>query len=95
MRFLRRLLARAANLARGRRSDRRLREEIEEHIALQTEENLRAGMPAAEARRQAVLKFGAVEAIREDYHAEHGLPFLETVTQDVRFVMKGGKTFVR
>ena len=88
MRFLRRLLARAANFARVRRSDRRLREEIEEHLTLQTEENLRAGMPAAEARRQAVLKFGAVEAIREDYHAEEGLPFLETLTQDLRFALR-------
>ena len=83
MRFLRRLLARAAHFATARRSDRRLREEIEEHIALQTEENLRAGMPAAEARRQAVLKFGAVEAVREHYHAEHSLPVFENLAQDL------------
>jgi len=29
----------------------RLKEEIAEHIALQTEENLHVGMPPAEARR--------------------------------------------
>src|SRR6516165_6201457 len=88
MRFLRRLLARAANFATGRRSDRRLREEIEEHIALQTEENLRAGMPAAEARRQAVMKFGAVEAVREHYHAEHSLPVFENLAQDLRYAVR-------
>ena len=88
MRFLRRLLTRAANFTRGRRSDRRLRDEIEEHLALQTEENLHAGMSAVEARRQAVLKFGAVEAVREDYHAELGLPFLETLLQDSRFAFR-------
>ncbi len=88
MRFVRRLLTRAANFARGKRSDRRLREEMEEHVTLQTEENLRAGMPAAEARRQAVLKFGAVEAVNEDYHAEEGLPFLETLMQDLRFALR-------
>jgi hypothetical protein len=49
------------------------------HLAMQTEENLRAGMPAAEARRQAVLKFGIAEAVREDYHDEQGLLFLENV----------------
>jgi len=43
---------------------------MEEHLSLQTEENLRSGMTPAEARRQARLKFGAVEAIREQYHAE-------------------------
>lgn len=87
MRYLRRILARTANFAR-RRSDRRLQEEIEEHLILQTEENLRAGMPTAEARRQAVLKFGAVEAVREDYHAEQGLPVLETLTQDLQFALR-------
>ena len=88
MRFFRRLLARIANIARGKRSDRRLREEIEEHLTLLTEENLRAGMPSAVARRQAMLKFGAVDAVREDYHAEHGIPFLETFTQDLRFALR-------
>lgn len=88
MRFLRRLLARARNFVTGRSTDQRLREEIKQHIALQTEENLRAGMPFAEARRQAVLKFGAVEAIREDYHAEQGLPFFETLLHDLRFAIR-------
>ena len=31
------------------------------HVAMQAEENVRAGMTAIEARRQAVLKLGAVE----------------------------------
>jgi hypothetical protein len=43
MRFLRRFLNRVVNLATRRAQDERLREEIEEHIALQTAENLRAG----------------------------------------------------
>ena len=52
---------------RARRSDEeRLKSEIEEHLALQTAENLRAGLSPAEARRQALLKFGAVEAMKED-----------------------------
>lgn len=88
MRFFRRLLTRIANFARGKSGDRRLREEIEGHLALLTEENLRAGMSSAEARRQAMLKFGAVEAMREDYHAEHGIPFLETFAQDLRFALR-------
>ena len=51
MRFLRRFLARLKNFATGRRDDQRLREEMEEHLARQTEENLRAGMNVEEARR--------------------------------------------
>ena len=64
MRFLRRFLARLKNFATGRRDDKRLREEMEEHLARQTEENLRAGMNVEEARRQAVMKFGGVGTVR-------------------------------
>ena len=56
--------------------------------ALQTAENLRAGLPPAEARRQAVLKFGAVEAIKEDYRAERGMLFIENLLQDSRYALR-------
>ena len=61
MRFLRRLIIRLSNFATGRRADQRVREEMAEHLALQTEENLRAGMSPPEARRQAALKLGAAQ----------------------------------
>ncbi len=61
---------------------------MESHIATQTEENIRAGMTPGEARRHARLKFGAVEAIREDYHAEEGLPFVENLLLDVRYALR-------
>jgi predicted permease len=83
--FLRRWLTRITNFVTGRCDGQRLREEMEEHIALQTAENLHAGMSPPEARRQAVLKFGAREGVRENYHAEQGLPFLENLLRDVRY----------
>ena len=88
MRFLRRLFIRLSNFATGRLADQRVREEMAEHLALQTEENLRAGMSPAEARRQAVLKFGAVQAVRENYHAEGGLPLMENLLQDARYTLR-------
>ena len=88
MRFLRRWWTRVGNFTKGRRDDERLREEMEQHIALQTEENLRAGMDAREARRQAVLKFGGVGKVREDYHAEQSLPFFENLIQDLRYALR-------
>jgi len=72
----------------NRRGDERLREEMEAHLAMQTEENLRAGMSPEEARRQARLKFGAVEAVREQLHAEEGLPWAESLLRDVRIGMR-------
>lgn len=81
LRFFKRLTA----LTIRQRYDERLKEEIEEHLALQTEENLRAGFAPADARREAVLKFGAVQAVREEYRETGGLPFLEVLGQDVAF----------
>jgi len=88
MRSLRRFLTRLRNLATRRTDDERLREEIEEHIALQAAENLRAGLSPVEARRQAMLKFGGVEAVKEDYRAERGLLFIENLMRDVRFAVR-------
>jgi predicted permease len=88
MRTLRRFLSRLANLATRRQDDERLQEEIAEHIALQTAENVRAGLSPAEARRQAVLKFGGVEAIKEDYRAAQGLQFIDTFLRDLRYALR-------
>ncbi|HTW46716.1 MAG TPA: permease prefix domain 1-containing protein, partial [Acidobacteriaceae bacterium] len=88
MRFLKRLISRLRNFATRRRGDQRLREELEEHLTLQTAENMRSGMTPTEARRQAVLKLGAAEAVREQYHAEEGLPFFENVIRDLRYALR-------
>ena len=88
MKLLRRFLIRLSNFVTGRSADRRLQEEIAEHIAFQTEENTRAGMSPAAARRQAALKFGAAEAIREHHHAEQSLPFIENLLGDLRYALR-------
>jgi predicted permease len=88
MKSLQRFFARLSNLAAGSRADQRWREEMEDHLAQQTADNLRAGMSTAEARRQAVLKFGAVQAIREEYRSELSLPFIETLWQDLRYALR-------
>lgn len=51
MKSLRRFFTRLFNSAARRAQEERLREEIEEHIALQTRDNLRAGLSPIEARR--------------------------------------------
>ena len=88
MKSLRRFFSQLSSLATRRAQDERLREEIEGHIALQTAENIRAGLSRVEARRQALLKFGGVEAIKQDYRAKRGLPFIENVIQDIRFAFR-------
>jgi predicted permease len=84
MKTLRRFVRRLTWWATSARGEEGLREEIEAHISLQTDENLRAGLEPEEARRLALLKFGNVEAIKEIYRDQRGLPFLETLLSDVR-----------
>jgi predicted permease len=88
MKPLRRLWNRAWNFVSRQRGERRLREEMEQHIALDTEASISAGMTREDARRAAKLKFGAVEAIRESYHAEKGLPIIETILQDCGYALR-------
>lgn len=85
MKLLRRIVIRLWNFATRRSVDQRLQEEIAEHLAFQTEENLRTGISPTEARRQAIIKLGAAEAIREHHHAEQSLPFFENLLFDLRY----------
>src|SRR5579875_1403520 len=88
VRALRRFRIRLSASLRRQRGDERLRHEIEDHLAFQTEENIRAGMRPDEARRQAVLKFGPVEAVREEYRSERRLPFFEALIRDTRYAFR-------
>ena len=88
MRTLRRFFTRLVTFGTRRAQDERLREEIEGHVALQTEENIRAGISRVEARRQALLKFGGVEGMKEKYRAERGFAFVENLIQDMRYAIR-------
>lgn len=66
-------------------SDHELGDELHTHLEMLAEENIRRGMNADEARRQAQLELGNVSRIREDYRGQAGLPFLEVLRQDLRY----------
>ena len=88
MRALKRLFIRLGNAILRRRGDGRFTEEMESHLAAQTEENVRAGMTPEEGRRQARLKLGAMEVVREQYQAEKSLPLLESLLLDLRYALR-------
>jgi hypothetical protein len=73
----------------GARRDREMAEELETHIALLTEENVRRGMTPEEARRAARLTFGNARAVREECGERRGLPWAEHVVRDVRYALRG------
>lgn len=88
MKSLRRFFSRLSSLATSRAQDERLREEIAEHLELQTAENIRRGLSPLEARRQARLKFGGVEAVEQDYRAGHRLQVIDNFLQDARYAIR-------
>src|SRR5262245_6573539 len=85
MRKLRELILRFGGLFNRQRKDRELDEEIESHLQLHIEDNLRLGMTADEARRQATIKLAGIESMKESYRDQRSLPVLETLWQDIRY----------
>jgi predicted permease len=67
------------------RRDRDLQEELEAHLTMHIDDNQRAGMSLQEARRQALVKLGGVEQVKEEYRDRRSFPALEHVLADIRF----------
>lgn len=89
MKALRRAWHRLSGYVTRRHNEAELNEELQLHIDLLQEENLRRGMSADEARREALLTFGGVDYAKENYRDQRGLPWLETVLQDIRYALRG------
>jgi hypothetical protein len=66
------------------RRDAELAEELESHLQMHIEDNLRAGMTPEEARRAALIQLGGLESVKEAYRDQRGVPWLETLIQDLR-----------
>jgi putative ABC transport system permease protein len=82
-----RFFHRFAALFRRDSLDRDLADEMSSHLDLAIEENLRAGMTPDEARRHAHMQFGGTQQAKENHRDSRGLPFLETLLQDLRFAL--------
>src|SRR6266567_3915275 len=83
--WLRVLASRIRALLTRRRLDEDFQQELEVHVTLLTEENIRRGLTPDEARRQALIRFGGVEQTREQHREARGLPALVSLVQDLRF----------
>lgn len=88
IRELRGWLVRLFGLLYRRRREREFAEELESHLALHIEDNLRAGMSPEEARRRALIKLGGVTLTHELHREQRGIPMLETLIQDLRFGLR-------
>jgi len=83
------LVRRVGGMFQKDRRDRDLAEEIESNLQMHIADNLRVGMSAGEARRQALIKLGGLEATKEAYRDQRGLPTFDTLVQDIRYGLRG------
>jgi predicted permease len=85
MKRLRTWFIRLSELFRKPRRERELAAELESHLQLHIEDNLRVGMTAQEARRHALIRLGGLEQTKEAWRERKGLPFIETLLRDFRY----------
>ncbi|MFZ0591292.1 MAG: ABC transporter permease, partial [Bryobacteraceae bacterium] len=88
MKRLRAWVLRLASMFAKDRRERELAAEIDSHLQLHMDDNLRAGMTPEQARRDAVLKLGGVEAAKEACRERSTIPLLEHLLQDIRFAIR-------
>jgi hypothetical protein len=81
-------LLRLAAVFGADRRDRELSAELESHLQLHIDDNLRVGMTPVEARRHAVIALGGVEQTKERYRDRRGLPQVEYFLHDLRFGLR-------
>jgi predicted permease len=81
-------LERFLNLFRTNPHNRELCEELNAHLQLHIEDNLRAGMTPESARKDALLKLGGLEQTKELIRDQRTLPSLDSFLKDLRFAAR-------
>lgn len=69
-------------------ADRELDDELASDLEPHIDDNIRAGMTADEARRQALIALGGIDQTKEQYRDRRGVPSLEWILQDIRFAAR-------
>jgi predicted permease len=88
MDWIRIFLSRCAALFRRKTLDADLDEEVRAHIDLAIADNLKQGMPAANARTEALRAFGGLTQTRESYRAQRGFPSVQHLGRDLHYAFR-------
>src|SRR5215468_4745361 len=83
--WLKSFLRRVRGLWRSEMIHQEIIEELQFHIDMRVEENIRRGMSPDEARRDAERRFGDLTRIKEQGYDVRGGQWLETIWQDLRY----------
>jgi hypothetical protein len=79
------MAARIRALFRAGDDDRDFGLELESHLSMLTEDKIRSGMTAEEARREARLELGGLAQLQQAHRDIRLFPFVDTLLQDLRF----------
>ena len=62
--------------------------ELESHLQMHIDDNLRAGMSPQEARRRALIQLGGMEQTRQAVRERSTVPWVENLAQDLKFALR-------
>ena len=82
--WLAQITARIQAVFRKASLDRQVEEELQTHVEMLTEENVRRGMNPTAARRAAVLRVGSRDAAIELHRETRGFPVIDDLLKDLR-----------
>jgi predicted permease len=86
--WLQQFFHRITSVFRREKLDQELAAELAAHLDLAIEENLQRSLSPAEARRQALIRFGGTQQAIEQHRDARGLPGLEILFQDLRYAVR-------
>jgi predicted permease len=72
----------------GAKRDDDFAAELESHVAMHTEDGIRAGLSPEEARRQALVRLGGAEQTRQAWRERRTLPWVESLLRDLKFSLR-------
>src|SRR5687768_12781591 len=88
MKSLYSLYLRARALVLRTRVEREMDEEMRHHLELETDKNVRSGLPPDAARRRAMISFGGIDTQREAMRDGRGVRWFEDIAADVRYALR-------
>jgi putative ABC transport system permease protein len=88
MAWLRMAASRIHSWISPQEGDREFEQEMANHLEMLTQENIARGMSYEEAQRAARIRLGGSTQLREANRELRGLPFLETLSQDLRYALR-------
>ncbi|MGC2617938.1 MAG: ABC transporter permease [Acidobacteriaceae bacterium] len=88
MRKLKALWIRIFGMFAAQRASENIDAELDSHLQLHIDDNLRAGMTLTEARRQALIQLGGLEQTKQAVRERSSVPWLENLAQDLKFALR-------